>query len=140
MWFPTYNGIFIIYLCLLSVLATFSTQFCGTPEGTSKPTLADCVEALGQIPSTNEMLKQPQNSNVQHIAATFETRTCVIYISDYTPAGLKAVDKSAVVRWDEIHNLTETMVWNCSLPEPVKVTGGVVIIGKWVEVKCIKVV
>ncbi|KAL8941122.1 MAG: hypothetical protein Q9216_002421 [Gyalolechia sp. 2 TL-2023] len=135
MWFPasttTTTTLSIFCLCFLPVLATFSTQICENGRTTS-PRLSDCYAAFGQIPNTDEAVKQLQISRYDKVVGTYEVESCLIMIRDFTPPGMKAIDKSTIIKWDELHNLTGTMIDMCSATASASevITGGVVIIGR----------
>lgn len=56
--------------------------------------------------------------------------TCSIAVSDSTPAGLKAKDKSVQVKWDHIHSVTADAISLCATTDANVITGTVVIVGR----------
>lgn len=50
-------------------------------------------------------------------------------VSDYTPAGMKAVNPNAVIKWDRVYAETAQMISMCATTDTNVITGAVILIG-----------
>ncbi|KAL9583555.1 MAG: hypothetical protein Q9203_005034 [Teloschistes exilis] len=114
--------------CFLCVPFVSSIITCENGAGTS-PLLADCYAALSQISDTDDLVGVLRNSAYALDAGSFVSKTCSIIVSDYTPAGMKAIDPNAVIKWTQLRSETSLAISTCATTDQNVITGAVIIVG-----------
>lgn len=146
-----YNPLHLLYLCTLST-AVMGLLVCENGAGTS-PLLADCYAALSRVPNNDQLVSVPQSSAVRDVAGIFgktkapyckqtsdtqrflmravDSGTCSIKVSDFTLPGMKAIDPSLAIKWDQVRAEINNAISLCATTDAHVITGAVVIIGMW---------